>query len=162
MARRLLAGVVLLLALAGCGNDDESGADDTEDNPTVATTTGTTGDGGSDGISAADRTAIEETVREFLVTGDCDLATVEYLRDISLFAEDDATREEACAAWEKVYSKPLFTKEDVLLTDLTVSDGVATVKVGSEIAPKLTTLYRVTLVDGAWLVSGDEYNTDGL
>lgn len=162
MARRCLAALVLPLVLAGCGNDDRSGADDADDAPTTATTAATTGDTGSGGISAADRTAIEETVREFLVTGDCDLATVEYLRDISLFAEDDATREEACTAWEKVYSKPLFTKEDVLLTDLTASDGVATVKVGSEIAPKLTTLYQVTLVEGAWLVSGDEYNTDGL
>lgn len=162
MARRFLAALLLLLALAGCSNGDEPAADDTGDNPTAATTTGTTGDDGSDGISAADRTAIEETAREFLVTGDCDLATIEYLRDISLFAEDDATRVEACAAWEKVYSKPLFSKEDVLLTDLSVSNGVATVKVGSEIAPKITTLYQITLVDGVWLISGDEYNTDGL
>ncbi|MFC7501740.1 hypothetical protein, partial [Nocardioides sp. GCM10030258] len=93
MARRFLAALALPLVLAGCGNDDRSGADHADDAPTTATTAATTGDTGSGGISAADRTAIEETVREFLVTGDCDLATVEYLRDISLFAEDDATRE---------------------------------------------------------------------
>lgn len=107
-------------------------------------------------------TVIEDTVREFLVSGDCDLATDDYLRDISLFADDDATREEACADWENVFSKPLFTKEDVVLTELQGSDGVATVLVGSELVPDLTTLYQLTLVDGTWLISGDAYNTDGL
>lgn len=153
MDRRLLAALVLPLALAGCGDDAPSGSTATESPASEETS----GDLGSE-----DAAAIEETILEFLVTGDCDLATDDYLRDVSLFADEDTSREEACTDWENTFSEPLFTKDDVVLTELEVGDGVATVLVGSDIAPGITTLYQFMLVDGEWLVSGDEYNTDGL
>lgn len=153
MDRRLLAALVLPVALAGCGDDAPSGST-ADERPSSG---GTSGD-----LSSEDAAAIEETILEFLVTGDCDLATDDYLRDVSLFADEDASREEACTDWENTFSEPLFTKDDVVLTELEVGDGVATVQVGSDIAPDITTLYQFMLVDGEWLVSGDEYNTDGL
>lgn len=153
MDRRLLAALVLPLVLAGCGDDAPSSSTATE-SPASGEPSG--------GSSSEDESAIEETILEFLLTGDCDLATDDYLRDVSLFADEDTSREEACADWENTFSKPLFTKDDVVLTELEVGDGVATVLVGSDIAPDITTLYQFMLVDGEWLVSGDEYNTDGL
>lgn len=158
MERRLLAALVLPLALTACGSDEpeEPGS------PTSSGTSSESSEAGRSGGSGDDESAIEETILEFLVTGDCDLATDDYLRDLSLFADEDTSRDEACAAWENAFVEPLYTKEDVVLTGLAVDDGGATVEVGSEIAPDVTITYRLSEVDGEWLVSGDEINTDGL
>ena len=166
MDRRLLAALVLPLALTGCG-DDGGTKDEADPTPNAVSTT-TEGSAaapeagsGSGPITDGDEAAISATLKEFLVTGDCDLATDDYLRSIALFADDSTSREEACASWENVFSKPLFGEDDIRLTELEGSDGVATVKVGSDLA-NITTLYQLTLTDGTWLVSGDEFNTDGL
>lgn len=159
MERRLLAALVLPLTLAACGSDETS--DERTADPESSAATSEASSGGGD-VSGDDQAAIEETILEFLVTGDCDLATDDYLRDLSLFADEDTPRAEACAAWEKTFVEPLYTKEDVVLTGLALDGAVATVEVGSEIAPDVTITYRLSEVDGAWLVSGDEINSDGL
>ncbi|GAA3683903.1 hypothetical protein GCM10022237_48150 [Nocardioides ginsengisoli] len=174
MHRRFIAALVLPFALTACGSDDkpaatqeptseapseapsEATSEATSESPSTVETEVVAGD-----LSAADQAAISTTIREFLVTGDCDLATTEYLRSIALFADESTPREEACTSWESVFSKPLFTQDDVQLTELQGENGVATVKVGSKLA-NITTLYQLTEVDGTWLVSGDEFNTDGL
>lgn len=170
MSRRLLAALVLPLALTACSSDDSSGgADDspaTSDGPatggsTPADGTDSPGSGGGD-LTAEDEAAIDETLKEFLVSGDCDLTTDDYLREIAILAGEGASRDELCASWEKTFSEPLYTKDDVLLTELEGSDGVATVEVGSEFAPDVTILYELSQVDGAWLVSGDAISSDHL
>jgi hypothetical protein len=159
MDRRLLVAIVLPLALTGCG--DDGGTKDAVEPAATSVTTAPVAGSGSGPITDGDEAAISETLEEFLVTGDCDLATDDYLRSIALFADESTSRAEACTSWENVFSKPLFGKDDVRLTELEGSDGVATVKVGSDLA-NITTLYQLTLTDGTWLVSGDEFNTDGL
>ena len=161
MDRRLIAALVLPFALTACGNDDKPAAtaDPTSTSPSTSPSTEVEVVAGD--LDPAAQAEISTTIREFLVTGDCDLATTEYLRSIALFADESTPREEACSSWESVFSKPLFTQDDVQLTELQGEDGVATVKVGSKLA-NITTLYQLTEVDGTWLVSGDEFNTDGL
>lgn len=171
MSRRHLAALVLPLALTACSNDDPS--DDADDAPTTASDGPTAGGSapadGSDGsespagdLTAEDEAAIDETLKEFLVTGDCDLTTEDYLREIAILASEGATRDELCSSWETTFSEPLYTKDDVLLTELEGTDGVATVQVGSEVAPDVTILYELSRVDGAWLVSGDAISSDHL
>ncbi len=168
MSRRFLAALLLPLALTACSNDDAS--DDADDAPTTAGDGPTAGgssptDGGDTAageLTAEDEAAIDETLKEFLVTGDCDLASDDYLRDIAILAPAGATRDELCASWEQTFSEPLYTKDDVLLTELEGTDGVATVEVGSEVAPDVTILYELTQVDGTWLVSGDAISSDHL
>lgn len=174
MSRRHLAALVLPLALAACSNDDSSSeGDDTpttaSDGPTAGGSTPTDGTDGTDGtagaggdLTAEDEAAIDEALKEFLVSGDCDLTTEDYLREIAILAPEGASRDELCASWEQTFSEPLFTEDDVLLTELEGSDGVATVLVGSEIAPDVTILYELSQVDGAWLVSGDAISSDHL
>lgn len=174
MSRRFLAALVLPLALTACSNDDASdGADDTPatagDQPTAGGsspadgTEGTDTSGGAAGdLTGEDEAAIDEALKEFLVTGDCDLTTDDYLRDIAILAPEGAGRDELCASWEQTFSEPLFTKDDVVLTGLEGADGVATVEVGSEVAPDVTILYELSQVDGAWLVSGDAISSDHL
>lgn len=168
MSRRFLAALVLPLALTACSNDDAS--DDADDAPTTAgdgpTASGSSptdgGDTAAGELTAEDEAAIDETLKEFLVTGDCDLASDDYLRDIAILAPAGATRDELCASWEQTFSEPLYTEDDVLLTELEGTDGVATVEVGSEVAPDVTILYELTQVDGTWLVSGDAISSDHL
>ncbi|GAA3527355.1 hypothetical protein [Nocardioides daeguensis] len=165
MDRRLLVALVLPLALTACGDDggseDSSKPDPKPSGTTQAPSAAPEAGSGSGPITDGDEAAISATLTEFLVTGDCDLATDDYLRSIALFADESTSREEACASWEDLFSEPLFGKDDVRLTELEGSDGVATVEVGSDLA-NITTLYQLTLTDGTWLVSGDEFNTDGL
>ena len=52
-------------------------------------------------------------------------------------------------------------KPDVVIMDIEIDGDVATAVVGSEIAD-ITTTYELMLVDGAWLVSCDEFNCDHL
>ncbi|HWJ10055.1 MAG TPA: hypothetical protein VNS46_11795 [Nocardioides sp.] len=167
MSRRLLAALVLPLALTACSDDDPSG--EADDSPTSAgdgPTAGGSTTGGADGsageLSAADEAAIDETLKEFLVSGDCDLTTEDYLREIAILAGADASRDELCSSWEQTFSEPLYTKDDVLLTELEGADGVATVLVGSEFAPDVTILYELSEVDGTWLVSGDAISSEHL
>lgn len=166
MDRRLLVALLLPLALTGCG-DDGAGKDDADTRPVPTASSSSSSEAapeagsGSGPITDGDEAAISATLKEFLLTGECELATDDYLRSIALFADESSSREEACASWEKVFSKPLFGEDDIRLTELEGSDGVATVKVGSDLA-NITTLYQLTLTDGTWLVSGDEFNTDGL
>jgi hypothetical protein len=170
MSRRLLAALVLPLALTACSNDDSSGEDDAPSTASDGPRAGGSDPDGSDSpadtpagdLTAEDEAAIDETLKKFLVSGDCDLTTEDYLREIAILAGEDASRDELCASWEKTFSEPLYTEDDVLLTELQGADGVATVLVGSEFAPDVTILYELTQVDGTWLVSGDAISSDHL
>lgn len=167
MSRRFLAALVLALAVTACGNDTSGEKDDapTIDGgspPSDTSTPGEGSDGPSSELTAEDEAAIDETLKDFLVTGDCDLATDDYLRDIAILAPEGANRDELCSSWEQTFSEPLYTKDDVLLTELEGADGVATVEVGSEVAPDVTIRYELSQVDGAWLVSGDAISSDHL
>ncbi len=144
--KRAHAAVVLTLPvlLAGCGDDEDvkggSGAD-TSMEPT------------------SDAEAIEQTMTAFLLEPRCDLATEEYLVALSL--DDENTPEEACEQWETLFIDPVYSADDIVYSDLTITGDVATVAVGSEHV-NITTLYELTRVDGTWLISGDEYNSDDL
>ncbi len=151
MKRGLVTTALLLpLLLAGCGDDGDSGGDDD-----------TSGAGGSsDGPAPdSDEAAIEETIVAFLLEPRCDLATDDYL--VELAFADDATPEEGCEYWTSVFVEPVYDEDDILLTNVEIEGDVATLEVGSEYV-NITTVYELTKVDGTWLVSGDEYNSDDL
>lgn len=170
MSRRLLAALALPLALSpaltACSDDDPSGGADgdtassSSDGPATAGGESPDDSAGAAGdLTAQDEAAIDANLKEFLVSGDCDLTTEDYLPEIAILAPEGASRDELCASWEETFSEPLYTEDDILLSDLQGSDGVVTVEVGSEVAPDVTILYELTLTDGEWLVSGDEISS---
>lgn len=144
----ITAALLVPLLLTGCGDD---GDDDDRD---------TTSEGGSgEPAPDTDEAAIEETMVAFLLEPRCDLATDEYLVELAFI--DDVTPEEACEQWTDGFIDPVYDEDDILLTNLEIDDDVATIEVGSEYV-NITTLYELTRVDGTWLLSGDEYNSDDL
>ena len=171
--RLLAAGLVLPLLLAACGGEDEPDGEQARDDetsvapttstpedstsPTEATSSDTAPPGGGE-LTAEDEAAIEETMVAVLLEPRCDLLTDEYVVEVGI--DDDATPTEACEQYEALFVEPVYTEDDILLSNLaSTGDGVATIEVGSEHV-NITTLYELTLDDGTWKVSGDEYNSD--
>ncbi|GAA3835492.1 hypothetical protein [Nocardioides panacisoli] len=161
--RLVLAAAVAPFLLAACGGSDDNGADDSSSPTTssAATSTSTDATEPSESTSPAapadDETAIEQTLTDFLLAPRCDLATDDYLIQRSLFG--DANAKKACQELEDTFVQPQFTADDILYTNLEITGDTATVEVGSKLI-NITTKYQLTKVDGTWLVSGDEYNSD--
>ena len=105
-----------------------------------------------------DEAAVKETLVASLFDPDCDLLTDEYLLEIALLSD---TVEDACDEHMQSWVEPQYDEDDVLITDIQIDGDVATAVVGSEIAD-ITTTYELMQVDGAWLVSCDDFNCDHL
>lgn len=163
MDTRLLAAVALLLVVTGCGGSDDDGGDrDTKAGATESTSAAPAGSPDGVGeISAADEQVIKANLTAWFLDPRCDLATEEYLIDLDIFADEETTVDEACASWTKNFVTPQYAADDIVYSDLQGEGDRATIMVGSEFVD-ITTLYELTFVDGNWLLSGDEYTTDGL
>lgn len=142
--RGLAAALAVPLLLAGCGDDEPSGG---SDGPAAETSDAPTGD----------EAAIQETMTAFILEPRCDLATPDYLVVLSL--DDEKTPAEACEQWESFFVEPSFDADDIVYSNLEITGDTATIEVGSELI-NITTLYQLTKVDGTWLVSGDDFNSD--
>lgn len=143
MTRRLLVpALVLPLLLTACGDSDEDPQE-------------------SDAASEAlppDEAAIRDALVASFFDPSCDLLTEEYLLEKALLSD---TAEEACDEHMQSWVEPQYDEDDVLITDIEIDGDVATAVVGSEIAD-ITTTYELMQVDGAWLVSCDDFNCDHL
>lgn len=157
--RLLIAAAAAPFLLAACGGNDDSADRETPAPEQSSTATESPSDSTESPTDSAgdDEAAIEETMTAFLLEPRCDLATDEYLTERSLFDEKDPAK--ACDELEASFVEPQFTADDIVYSDLEIKGDVATIEVGSDLI-NITTEYELTKVDGTWLVSGDEYNSD--
>ena len=169
--RLVIAAAVAPFLLAACGGSDDTGADGSSSpttssaapsdtaSSTAPTTTEPTEptESTSSAAPADDETAIEQTLTDFLLAPRCDLATDDYLIKRSVFG--DANAKKACQELKDTFVQPQFTADDIVYSNLKITGDTATVEVGSKLI-NITTKYQLTKVDGTWLVSGDEYNSD--
>jgi hypothetical protein len=170
--RLVIAAAVAPFLLAACGGSDDKADEPSTPSPTSSSaaptdatdtassapeSTDATGSPTDTTAPADDETAIEQTLTAFLLAPRCDLATEDYLIKRSLFG--DANAKKACQELEDSFVQPQFTADDIVYSNLKITGDKATVEVGSKLI-NITTKYQLTKVDGTWLVSGDEYNSD--
>lgn len=147
MARVVLTTLlVALVALAsGCGDDSEEPTGSTSTATTTSTSTGAAG--ASTELSAADRSAIERTIKTWLLQGECDLMTDTFLEDQTFIGR----REEACKTFETIFTKPSYGSSDIAITEIEAAGGEATALVGDD-SSEITSEYELVQENGTWLI----------
>lgn len=128
--------VVVLSMLAACGDDDDTVA-------TPDATAPTTGAAGAD-----DESAIQDAIVSYLVDGNCDAMTDQFLEDQSFVTDG---REEACAAFEDLFTPPAYTAEDIVISDVEIDGDKASATVGDNFS-NVTSDYKLLNVDGQWQI----------
>jgi hypothetical protein len=141
MNRIAAIAVAALLLLAGCGDDDN-------ETTSAATTTPAPAPTGATGDSGADDAAIQDAILGYLLEGDCETMSDQFLED-QTFVTDG--REQACAAFEELFTPPAYTAEDVVISDIEVDGDKATAVVGDNIS-NVEATYELTNVDGQWQI----------
>ncbi len=140
--RHLVPALILPLLLTACGDSDEDPQGSDAASETLPT----------------DEAAVRDALVASFFEPSCDLLTEEYLLEKALLSD---TAEGACDEHMQSWVEPQYDEDDVLITDIEIDGDVATAVVGSEIAD-ITTTYELMKVDGAWLVSCDDFNCDHL
>ena len=145
LALLLASGAVILPA---CGGDDDS----TPAAVPSTTTTSTAGSGATGASVVAEDTAeIEGTVKTWLLEGDCDLMTDQFLED-QTFQEDP---EQACEKFEQSFSPPQYEEEDIVVSDIEVNGDKATATVGDKVTG-VESIYHLVNEDGTWRIDSAE------
>jgi hypothetical protein len=141
LAFLLASGAVVLPA---CGGDDETTSAAVPS--TTTTSTGATGATGA-AVVAEDAAEIEDAVKTWLLEGDCDLMTDQFLEDQTF--EDDP--EKACDTFEQSFSPPEYGEEDIAVSDIEVNGAKATATVGDKVT-NVESTYHLVNEDGTWKI----------
>lgn len=123
----LLAAALAILAV-GCGGDDSTSADADDD-----------------------QAAIESTINTWLFEGDCDVMTDKFLQAQTFESDPD----KACDLFETAFAEPLYSEDDVEITDVQVVGDKATAVVGGG-GSDITSTYTLVRVDGEWRIDAAE------
>ena len=142
----------LALALAGCGGDDDG-----NDEPSGSTTSQPSAQSAPAEeteppaqSSGEDREAVQEVVKRWMLEGDCDLMTDKFLEEQLLGLGDN--RKERCDLFEKQHQKPQYGEDDIKITDVQVTGTKATLVVGSDNAPDITSKYSLVKTGDQWQI----------
>jgi hypothetical protein len=131
---KLLTAILIALALvaAGCGDD-----------------------GGGDGSKpAGDQAAVQDVVKKWLLEGGCERMTDKFLEDQLLGLGDD--RQERCELFQKQHTKPQYGEDEIKITEVRVSGTRASLVVGSDNAPDITSKYELVKTGGQWRIDSAE------
>jgi hypothetical protein len=157
----ILCLLVLALALAACGGDDESGDRDaaaTTTQPATAETEAGTQTAPAEtaeaegGGSPEDEEAVRETILTWLLEGDCDLMTDEFLEEQAFVGD---TREERCKFFEDSFQKPQYGRDAVKFRELKVTGDEATAVIGDEIS-NVEARYDLVRKGEGWQIASSE------
>jgi hypothetical protein len=131
-ARGAIAVIALVAgALVGCGGDGESGS----------TASGPEGD-------------VEQTIITWLLEGDCDVMTDDFLKEQVLIG-DDNTRAENCELFEGLFIEKQYDADDVKITDVEITGSEATAVVGDDFS-NVESTYTLVKEDGEWRIDAAE------
>jgi hypothetical protein len=162
---RLLAAILVSLALiaAGCGDDDEkedepaattTAQTTTEAQPSTAEEPATTEEAPPAEASGEDKEAVQDAVRDWTFKGECDLMTDKFLEDQLLGLGED--RKERCDLFEKQFQKPQYSEDQLKIEDVKVTGAKASLIVTSDIAPDIKSRYDLVKTGDQWQIDAAE------
>ena len=131
MRRLLLLAAALVGALLGCGDD-----------------------GGSGSSASGPEGEVEEAILAWLLEGDCDVMTDQFLEDQVLIG-DDNTREENCELFEDLFIEKQYDADDVKFSDVEITGSEATAVVGDDFS-NVESTYTLVKEDGEWRIDAAE------
>lgn len=153
----LLAVALLAAFVIGCGDDESSSTSSDSSDSSVASVSDATVATVSDETASTDTTstddgigeidAIETTIKSWLTEGGCDLMTDKFLED-QTFIDN---RDEACDTFEKLFTEPQYSADDIVVGDVEYADDKATAEVGDTVTD-ITSTYNLVYEDGTWRI----------
>jgi hypothetical protein len=147
---KVLTAILIALALiaAGCGGDDgDEPASKSEPTTTAAQPP-------AEASSGDDVKVVEDTVKKWLLEGGCERMTDKFLEEQLLGLGDN--RQERCDLFEKQHTKPQYGEDQIEITQTQVSGTRASLVVGSENAPDITSKYELVKTGGQWRIDSAE------
>lgn len=129
--RHLLLAVALGGVLLGCGDG-----------------------GGSDTSISGPEEAVRETIITWLLEGDCDVMTDDFLKEQVLIG-DDNTRAENCELFEDLFVEKQYDADDVKIADVEITGSEATAVVGDDFS-NVESTYTLVKEDGQWRIDAAE------
>jgi hypothetical protein len=159
---KLLSGILIALALlaAGCGDDEK----DEPDQPTQTQTQTAPEPGTTDSdpapapapaeASEDDKEAVQDTVKKWLIEGGCERMTDKFLEEQLLGLGDN--RKERCDLFEKQHTKPQYGEDQIKISAVQVTGTKASLVVGSDNAPGITSKYALVKTGDQWQIDAAE------
>ena len=144
---KLLTAILIALALAaaGCGGDDEG------DEPAAKPEPGTTAAKPEpEASSGDDADVVQDVVKKWLLEGGCERMTDKFLEAQLLGLGEN--RQERCDLFQKQRTKPQYGEDQIKITEVQVSGTRASLVVGSDNAPDITSKYELVKVGGQWRI----------
>jgi hypothetical protein len=140
----------LLLALTGCGGDDENGGGEPVAGEGAPARTAETPDDAPQPEEASedDEQAIRDTIVGWLLEGGCERMTDKFLEEQAFIGDN---RTERCDFFEKAFRKPQFTKDDIKLSDVEVKGDKATAVVGDNFS-NVESKYTLVRAGEGWRI----------
>jgi hypothetical protein len=158
---KLLTAILIALALvaAGCGDDDGDEPDQpAQTAPTttdeVPTITRTEPEPAPAEASEEDEEAVQDVVKKWLLEGGCERMTDKFLDDQLLGLGDN--RQERCDLFQKQHTKPQYGEDQIKITEVQVTGTKASLVVGSDNAPDITSKYELVKTGGQWQIDSAE------
>jgi hypothetical protein len=155
---KLLTAILIALSLvaAGCGDDDKDepakpAQTSTEEVPAI---TRTETEPAPAEASAEDEEAVQDVVKKWLIEGGCERMTDRFLESQLLGLGDN--RKERCDLFQKQHTKPQYGEDQIKITDVKVTGTKASLVVGSDNAPDITSKYELVKTGGRWQIDAAE------
>jgi hypothetical protein len=151
----------LALVAAGCGDDEKDEPEQpaqtqtqTDPAPAPATTEPEPAEPAPAEASAEDKEAVQDVVKKWLLEGGCERMTDKFLEDQLLGLGDN--REERCDLFQKQRTKPQYGEEQIKVTEVQVTGTKASLVVGSDNAPDITSKYELVKSGDQWQIDAAE------
>ena len=117
------------------------------------TSGGDDGGGGSGSTASGPEGEIEETILTWLLEGDCDTMTDQFLEDQVLAVGD--SRQENCELFQDFFIEKQYEADDVKITDIEITGSEATAVVGDDFSG-IESTYTLVKEGGRWRIDSAE------